>query len=105
MTETEVSAHACLQSVCYFGRKFDQSISVFDRQQGDEKLYKEIHAEFASLIDTLVSKQQNIQRNRYLQISCFCEDMEVTTEKLAEALQGLSHQMLTVKERVRFMSI
>ncbi|PAV58484.1 hypothetical protein WR25_17091 [Diploscapter pachys] len=59
---------------------------VFDRQQGDEKLYKEIHAEFASLIDTL--------------ISCFCEDMEVTTEKLAEALQELSHQMLTVKERV-----
>lgn len=64
--------------------------AVFDRDQGDPLLYKEIHEEFSSMIDALMEG--------------FCDDNRIKPEQLVAALKHQDNsQKLSAKERVRFI--
>lgn len=60
---------------------------MFEREQGDTSLFKEIHEEFASMVDTL--------------IECFCDDLHIKAEQLVAALKHQDNNTrLSLKERV-----
>uniref|UniRef100_A0A914WBX2 Cilia- and flagella-associated protein 36 n=1 Tax=Plectus sambesii TaxID=2011161 RepID=A0A914WBX2_9BILA len=51
----------------------EQRSIVFDREQGDPKLYMEIHKEFCGMVDML--------------IECFCDDMGIEPDQLVASLR------------------
>uniref|UniRef100_A0A9J2P1M2 Cilia- and flagella-associated protein 36 n=1 Tax=Ascaris lumbricoides TaxID=6252 RepID=A0A9J2P1M2_ASCLU len=60
---------------------------LFEREQGDTSLFKEIHEEFASMVDTL--------------IECFCDDLHIKAEQLVAALKHQDNNTrLSLKERM-----
>ncbi|KHN86317.1 Coiled-coil domain-containing protein [Toxocara canis] len=65
----------------------EQRSIAFERDQGDPALYKEIHKEFASMVDTL--------------IECFCDDTHIKAEQLVAALKHQDNSTrLSLKERM-----
>lgn len=64
--------------------------TVFDREQGDTALYRQIHVEFAHLVDTL--------------IECFCSDSHIRPDQLVEALNEVERERLSLRQRVRVSS-
>uniref|UniRef100_A0A914ZJW6 Cilia- and flagella-associated protein 36 n=1 Tax=Parascaris univalens TaxID=6257 RepID=A0A914ZJW6_PARUN len=65
----------------------EQRSTVFEREQADTSLFKEIHEEFASMVDTL--------------IECFCDDLHIKAEQLVAALKHHDNNTrLSLKERM-----
>lgn len=78
--------------------------SVFDADQGDERLFQQIHAEFKGLVSiskfVQISKFERSKKNLQIDmlISSFCEDTGIKPDKVAEALK--THTTKTQVEQV-----
>ncbi|VDK21653.1 unnamed protein product [Anisakis simplex] len=62
-------------------------VSAFERDQGDSTLYKGIHDEFSSMVDTL--------------IECFCDDLHIEADQLVNALKQQDNSArMSLQQRV-----